>query len=244
MTLFFPAYNDAPSLPALVAKAFEVAPTVTKEFEVIVVNDGSTDATAEVLAGLQKRYGPRLRVVIHKQNRGYGGALRSGIEAARYDLIFYTDGDGQYDVGELPRLAACMRPGVGLVNGYKLRRQDPLHRVVIGWLYNRFARTLFRVRLRDIDCDFRLFRRDLIARDGLVCTTGTVCVELVKKLELSGMEVAEVGVSHYPRLHGRSQFFRVRSLVNTFGQICWLFARYTVHGRMPAAYRSSPAAIK
>jgi len=211
---------------------------LVQDFEVIVVNDGSQDGTAEVLATLQNQYGERLRVVTHSANRGYGGALQSGIKAARHELIFYTDGDGQYDVGELPSLLEKMLPGVGLVNGFKLRRHDPVHRIAIGWLYNHFARALFNVRLRDIDCDFRLFRRELLAGDGLVCSAGTVCVELVKKLELSGTEVVEVGVSHYPRLHGHSQFFRLRSLCDTFCQITWLYFRYALKGEMP---RGGPA---
>jgi glycosyltransferase involved in cell wall biosynthesis len=235
LSIFFPAFNDAPSLPGLIGKAFSVAPALASQFEVIVVNDGSSDSTGEALVRLQQQFGERLRVVTHPTNRGYGGALRSGIEAARYDLIFYTDGDGQYEVGELPLLFAKLRPEVGLVNGYKLQRHDPAHRIAIGWLYNRFARALFKVRLRDIDCDFRLFRRELITGEGLVSTTGTVCVELVKKIEASGCEVEEVGVSHYARLHGRSQFFRLRSLANTFRQICWLYMRYAASGRMPRA---------
>ena len=101
-----------------------------------------------------------------------------------------------------------MAPGVGLVNGYKLERHDPLHRVWIGKVYNFCARLLFRIRIRDIDCDYRLMRRSLMEKMRLQSTSGTICVELVRKIELSGCGVVEVGVHHYPRLHGRSQFFR------------------------------------
>jgi glycosyltransferase involved in cell wall biosynthesis len=225
LSVFFPAYNDAPSLPALLEKAFAVLPALADDFEVIVVNDGSHDATADVLAGLQKRYGPRLRVVTHPENRGYGGALRSGFAAATKELVFYTDGDGQYDVGELPALLERMAPEVGLVNGYKLERHDPRHRIWIGNVYNRLARLLFRIRIRDIDCDFRLIRRRLLEDIRLTSTSGTVCVELVRKLELSPYRVAEVGVHHYPRLHGRSQFFRLRSLAKTLYQLLRLYVR-------------------
>ncbi|MFN3326248.1 MAG: glycosyltransferase family 2 protein [Bryobacteraceae bacterium] len=228
ISVFFPAFNDAPSLPGLVGRAFEVLQSAADDFEVIVVNDGSRDRTGEVLVELQRIHGPRLRVVTHPKNRGYGGALRSGFEAARKEIVFYTDGDGQYDVGELPKLLALMRPGVGLVNGYKLQRNDPWHRIWIGNVYNRFARFLFGIRIRDVDCDFRLIRRDLIEAIHLTSTSGTICVELVRKLELSGCEVAEVGVRHYPRLHGRSQFFRVRSLLRTFAQLTRLWFRLVV----------------
>ncbi|MBI4891107.1 MAG: glycosyltransferase family 2 protein, partial [Acidobacteria bacterium] len=188
-----------------------------------VVNDGSYDETALVLQSLQARYGARLRVVTHPANRGYGGALISGFQASTMDFVFYTDGDGQYDVGELPLLLAAVRPAVGLVNGYKLDRHDPLHRIWIGKVYNAFARTLFRVRLRDIDCDFRLIRRQLLSSSPLVSTSGTVCVELVKRIEMSGAEVVEIPVHHYPRLHGRSQFFRIRSLFTTLAQLIALY---------------------
>jgi len=228
VSVFFPAYNDAPSLPALLEKTFAVLPKLTEDFEVIVVNDGSRDNTAQVLAELQVRYGPRLRVVTHATNQGYGAALRSGFSAARKELVFYTDGDGQYDPGELPKLMALMAPDVGLVNGYKIERRDPFHRILLGRLYNWFARWLFRIRIRDIDCDYRLIRRSLLDEIRLRCTSGTICVELVRKLELSPYRVLEVPVHHYPRQHGRSQFFRIRSLATTFGQLIWLYIRLVI----------------
>ncbi|MCX6604914.1 MAG: glycosyltransferase family 2 protein, partial [Acidobacteria bacterium] len=174
------------------------------------------------------QYGPQLRVITHEVNRGYGGALRTGFAAATKDLFFYTDGDGQYDVRELPLLLAALTPNVGLVNGYKLERNDPWHRIFIGKVYNQFARLLFRIRLRDIDCDFRLIRRELLQSLKLTSTSGTICVELVRKIELSGCGVGEVGVHHYPRLHGRSQFFRLRSLLNTLYQLLSLYLQLVI----------------
>lgn len=225
LSVFFPAYNDAPSLPALVTKTFEVLREHVDDYEVIVVNDGSHDNTAEVLEELRIAHMPYLRVVTHPENRGYGGALRSGIAASKKEFVFYTDGDGQYDAGELPRLLALCGPSTGLVNGFKLERHDPAHRIWIGNVYNFCARLLFRIRIRDIDCDYRLMRRSLLDKIHLTSTSGTICVELVRKLELSGCEVREVGVRHYPRLHGRSQFFRVRSLATTLYQLLRLWVR-------------------
>lgn len=227
LSVFFPAYNDAPSLPALIDKTFEVLQEQVRDFEVIVINDGSVDDTGAVLDQLAQRHGSRLRIITHPENRGYGGALRTGFAAATKEFVFYTDGDGQYDVGELPLLLEAVWPDVGLINGYKLRRQDPWHRIVIGAVYNQFARFLFGVKLRDIDCDFRLIRRALLERAHLVSSSGTICVELVQKLEASGMRVVEVPVSHYPRYHGRSQFFRVKSLASTFAQLCRLYFQRT-----------------
>jgi glycosyltransferase involved in cell wall biosynthesis len=223
LSVFFPAYNDAPSLPSLIQNTFEVLRSHVDDFEVIVVNDGSFDMTGEVLAALAREYAPRMRVITHTENRGYGGALRSGFAAATKDLVFYTDGDGQYDVRELPKLLDKMSPDVGLVNGYKLERNDPQHRIWIGNVYNAFARFLFRIQIRDVDCDFRLIRRQLLEDIKLTSTSGTICVELVRKLEMTPYRVEEVGVHHYPRLHGRSQFFRVRSLLKTLHQLVKLY---------------------
>jgi glycosyltransferase involved in cell wall biosynthesis len=225
LSVFFPAYNDSPSLPPLIATTFETLARHVADYEVIVVNDGSRDSTAEVLEELRTRFAPHLRVITHPENRGYGGALRSGFGAATKDFVFYTDGDGQYDVSELPLLLERCGAATGLVNGYKLERHDPRHRIWIGNVYNFCARLLFRIRIRDIDCDYRLIRRSLLERVRLTSTSGTICVELVRKLEVSGCEVAEVGVHHLPRLHGTSQFFRVRSLAQTFYQLLRLYVR-------------------
>jgi glycosyltransferase involved in cell wall biosynthesis len=223
--VFFPAYNDAPSIAKLVANTFQVLREHVDDYEVIVVNDGSHDNTGEVLAQLEREYAPHMRVVTHPVNRGYGGALRSGFAAATKDFVFYTDGDGQYDVLELPNLIERMSDDVGLVNGFKLERNDPQHRILIGNAYNAFAKFLFRVKIRDIDCDYRLIRRALLDDIKLSSTSGTICVELVRKLELLPWRVVEVGVHHYPRLHGRSQFFRVRSLLSTLYQITRLWVQ-------------------
>ncbi len=228
MSVFFPAYNDAPSLPGLLSTTFKVLREQVADYEVVVVNDGSFDNTAAVLATLARKYAPHLRIVTHAENRGYGGALRSGFAAASKDLVFYTDGDGQYDVGELPKLLDCASADVGLVNGYKLERNDPWHRIWIGNVYNAFARFLFRIRIRDVDCDFRLIRRSLLEDIQLTSTSGTICVELVRKLEMSRCRVVEVGVHHYPRLHGKSQFFRVRSLFKTLIQLMRLYVRLVI----------------
>jgi glycosyltransferase involved in cell wall biosynthesis len=228
LSVFFPAYNDAPSLPALIGKAFATLREHVADYEVIVINDGSWDNTGAVLEELRRQYAPHMRVVTHERNRGYGGALRSGFAAAKKDWVFYTDGDGQYDPSELPRLLALVRPDTGLVNGYKLERHDPSHRIWIGNTYNFCARLLFRVQIRDIDCDYRLIRRELLDRIQLISTSGTICVELVRKIEISGCGVIEIGVRHYPRLHGRSQFFRVRSLLKTLFELIRLWIRVVV----------------
>ncbi len=212
ISVFFPAYNDAGTIASLVEAALEVLPTLTDDYEVIVVNDGSADETAAVIDELSRTYPRHVRAVHHERNRGYGGALRTGFASASKDLIFYTDGDGQYDVRELARLHPLMREGVDIVNGYKLKRADTKHRQVIGAIYNQVARFLFRLPIRDVDCDFRLMRRRAVGRVELASSSGVICVELVRRLHAAGCVFAEAPVHHYPRLHGRSQFF-------TFGRV-------------------------
>lgn len=241
LTVFFPAFNDEVSLPGLVAKAFAVLRETTEDFEVIVVNDGSSDGTAAMLEELRVKYAPYMSVITHPENRGYGGALRSGFAAAKKEFVFYTDGDGQYDVGELPQLIDLMESDVGLVNGHKLKRHDPWHRIAIGFLYNRFARTLFRVRLKDLDCDFRLMRRQMLDGFHLTSNSGAICVELVRLVEQTPWRVVETGVHHYPRLHGRSQFFRLRSLLGTFEQLMRLYWRLVVLAPARPARARKPA---
>lgn len=219
----FPAYNDAESLPALLTQAFQVLPALTSDYEVIVVNDGSRDETALVLAALADSYAPFLRIITHQTNRGYGAALRTGFAACTKDAVFYTDGDGQYDVCELDQLWKKWRPGIDLVNGYKLRRADGWKRAVAGNSYNWVVRRVFKLRLRDVDCDFRLIRREALARIDLRSDTGSICVELVKQLQNIGCGFAEVGVHHYPRQHGHSQFFRLRPILNTLGDLVKLY---------------------
>ncbi len=233
LTVFFPAYNDALSLPPLLEATFATLTQHVQDFEVVVVNDGSHDNTGEVLADLARKYSPHLRILTHPQNRGYGGAIRSGFEAATKEFVFYTDGDGQYDPREMVKLLEAMAPDVGLVNGFKTQRQDPWHRIAIGFLYNKFARFLFRIRIRDIDCDFRLVRKSIVDNVGLTCTSGTVCVELVRKIEMLAPRVVEVPVNHYPRLHGRSQFFRLKSLATTFVQLLRLYDQLVLSPAAP-----------
>ncbi len=237
ISVFFPAYNDEHTIGGLVRQTLALLPEPSEDYEVIVVNDGSGDGTSAILEQLQSEFPERFRVVTHETNRGYGGALHSGFAAACKDLVFYTDGDGQYDPTELRSLLKLMGPSVGFVNGYKLDRKDPWHRIAIGFLYNTFARFIFGIQLRDIDCDFRLIRRSLLDEVSLKYTSGTVCVELVKKLELCPYLVEEVGVHHYPRRYGRSQFFRLRSLVTTFFQLLSLYGSlvllHQVTGRDP-----------
>jgi glycosyltransferase involved in cell wall biosynthesis len=172
-------------------------------------------------------------VIHHERNLGYGAALISGFRGAKKDLVFYTDGDGQYDVTEMHNLFAQLQPGIDLVNGYKVNRADAWHRVVIGELYRRAMRRAFRLSIRDVDCDFRLFRRKIFDSITLEARSGVICVEMAKKFEKAGFRMVEVPVSHYPRLHGSSEFFRIRHLTHTFKGLLRVWWNLVLAPRLP-----------
>ena len=224
ISVFFPAYNDGGTIGSMVTEAIATLKRLTDDYEVIVVNDASSDHTQEVLDELSDVY-PQLRVVRHEKNRGYGGALRSGFAAASKELVFYTDGDAQYDVRELEALFAALRDDVDWVNGYKIGRSDPWYRVVIGTVYQYVVRLLFSLRVRDPDCDFRLIRRRVFERVHLESNSGIICVEMMRKLQDAGYKVTEVPVHHYHRTYGRSQFFNFRRVAAVGGgllRLWWL----------------------
>lgn len=218
----FPAYNDAATIPSMVLTAILALRQVTDDYEVIVTNDGSRDATGPLLDELALRI-PELRVIHHPQNRGYGMALRSGFAAASKDWIFYTDGDAQYDPLELVKLVENLKDGVDVVNGYKISRGDSLLRAIIGRVYHHGVRLAFGFNLRDVDCDFRLIRRELFERIPLESETGAICLEMVKKFQDAGAVFIEVPVHHYPRPHGSSQFFHLRHIFNTLRSLAGLW---------------------
>lgn len=215
ISVFFPCYNDSNTIGDLVAEAERQLQQLTDDYEIIVVNDGSSDNSAEVLRTLAAAM-PRLRVVTHERNRGYGGALRSGFAAATKDVVFYTDGDGQYDVRELPILVMLLTDDTDFVNGIKMSRQDPSYRVHVGHLHRFFMRWMFWLPIDDVDCDFRLVRRRILDRIELHSTSGSICVELVKHAQRAGAQFREVSVHHYARRYGQSEFFKPGKILSTY----------------------------
>jgi len=224
ISVFFPAFNDGGTIASMVLMAIRTLDSISDDYEVIVVNDGSADYTPEVLAELESKY-QRLKVIDHGGNRGYGGALRTGFAAATKELIFYTDGDAQYDVREMTNLLSALREDVDMVNGWKIERHDPLHRIIIGRIYQFGVKLLFGLRLKDVDCDFRLIRRSVFDKVRLESDSGVICVELMKKIQDAGFVMAEVPVHHYHRAYGGSQFFNFprifRSLAG-LARLWWL----------------------
>lgn len=214
ISVFFPCFNDRKTISGLVKKADSILSKRKITYEIIVVDDGSGDGSREDLRKLKKKI-KNLKLVFHRKNKGYGGALKSGFKKAKYDLVFYTDGDGQYDVGELELLIPLMTEDIDVVNGIKIGRGDPFYRIVIGNIYNFGVRNLFGIDIFDVDCDFRIIRREVLNKFSLNCDSGAICVELVRKLQDAGARFRQVSVHHYPRKYGNSQFFNLRRILNT-----------------------------
>jgi glycosyltransferase involved in cell wall biosynthesis len=235
LSVFFPAYNDSGTIASLVIRAIQTASKLTPNHEVIVVNDGSTDSTAQILEELALLY-PTFRIVTHQGNRGYGGALRSGFAAAAKDIIFYTDGDAQYDPAEMELLWHRMTPGVDLVNGYKISRSDPWHRIFIGRLYHHIVKMAFGLKVRDVDCDFRMMRRTIFDKVRLEKASGVICLEMMKKIQDAGFTIVEVPVHHYHRAYGRSQFFNFPRIYRTAVDVGRLWYALVIRGvhKLPA----------
>jgi glycosyltransferase involved in cell wall biosynthesis len=222
ISAFFPCYNDKGTIASLVLEVKKVLERITDDYEIIVVEDGSSDGSLELLKQLQNDVS-QLKLVIHEKNRGYGAALRSGFYASTKDLIFYTDGDGQYDVKELPLLMEKMLPEVDIVNGFKIKRSDPLHRIIIGWIYQEVMRLVFWLPIKDPDCDFRLIRNKVFDKVSLKSNTGMITIEMVKKFQQAGFTFAEVGVHHYFRIYGTSQFFNFSRVFRTLWKLMFLW---------------------
>jgi glycosyltransferase involved in cell wall biosynthesis len=242
ITIFFPFLNDWGTVGSLVSLAISTIEKITDDYEVLIINDGSKDQDREALGMVveqlnqksirqladKNQKSDRIRIIDHKINRGYGGALRSGFEHATKDLIFYTDCDAQYDPRELINLYRALKPGVGMVNGYKIRRNDPRHRIIMGRIYHYIVKFAFSLPIRDTDCDFRLIRKEVFDKVKLFENTGTICTELVKKVDHSGFEIREVPVHHYWRTSGKSQFFNFARLYKTATNLLKLWWKLTI----------------
>jgi glycosyltransferase involved in cell wall biosynthesis len=227
LSALFPAYNDGGTIASMVSAAWIACRQVADDFEIIVINDGSVDYTSQVLEEVKHRY-PELRVIHHESNRGYGGALRSGFSAAAKEWVFYTDGDAQYNPLELVDLVGALGDGVDAVNGYKSTRHDSLARIVIGRVYHHVVRLFFGLRIRDVDCDFRLIPKRILDAMELKSISGAICLELVKKIEDAGYVFAEVPVNHYSRKFGVSQFFVPWRILRTLRQLAGLYWRLVI----------------
>jgi glycosyltransferase involved in cell wall biosynthesis len=232
LSLVLPAYNEQDNIEAAVRTAAGAAAGLLPEYEVVVVDDGSRDATAERLRALEPGLDGRLRVLRHERNLGYGAALRAGFRAARGDLVFYTDSDNQFDLRELAAAVPLMDEHDAVL-GYRVRRQDALARRVTSAVFNRLTGLALGIRVRDLNCSFKLFRRELLQSLPLVSDDFFIDTELVACLHRAGARCTQVPVRHLPRVFGRSTV-RASDVPRTLRALMRMRARLRAQAVAPA----------
>jgi len=203
ISIVLPAHNEEANIAAAVDKALAVAEHLSAQHEVIVVDDGSHDKTSEVAADLARQNYPRVRLVKHHVNLGYGAALRTGFRHSRFGLVFFTDSDNQFDISEIEYFIPMMKDH-DMVTGFRVYRYDPVLRCLLSWCYNRLVGVMFRLRVRDVDCAFKLMRRELVQKVTIECDNFFVNTELLAKARRWNFRIAEKGVRHYPRTAGET----------------------------------------
>lgn len=223
LTFFFPAYNEQENIERTVELALSQVGPLVPSIEVLAIDDGSTDRTPE-LADALAAADPRVRVH-HQPNRGYGGAIKAGFEEARGELICFSDGDLQFDLREMSRLLerlADERKPVDAVIGFRIKRRDPFHRIFIAKTYNAIVSVAFGLRVRDIDCAMKLFRREVFDGLRLDAEGPFLSAELLIKLRARGVRIAQVGVNHFPRTAGQNTGASFRKILRTFRDLARL----------------------
>jgi len=223
LSLVLPAYNEEANIEVVVQESLATLPMFASDFEIIVVNDGSRDRTAEIVT-LLATDDRHVRLVNHARNRGYGAALISGFRASRGDFIMFMDADRQFDVREL-RLLTPFADEYDIVAGFRMERSDPIHRRIFAELFNVSVRVLFGVHLRDIDCAFKLFRGDLLREMSLSAPGALINTEIQAKARRQGARLQQVGVHHYPRLAGEATGGSPRVILRAVGETLALWWR-------------------
>ena len=223
ISVIFPAFNEEANIRCTIETAIKVLPKVATRWEVIVVDDGSNDGTALICDQLKTRY-PEVKVIHHQQNRGYGAALKSGIMSANYDLVFFSDSDGQFDFNELQQLI-CWAEDFDIIAGYRAKREDPFYRRLnaLGW--NVLVRLVLGIKIRDIDCAFKLFRRSVFDHIQIRCVGAMVNTEILAQATRLGMRIRQVKVSHFPRRYGKQSGANPRVIAVAFRELCLLWRK-------------------
>ncbi len=223
ISVFFPCYNEAENIGRVTAEAVKVLEALKADYEIILVNDGSRDQTGQAADSLAAS-NPRLHVVHHPTNQGYGAALRSGFKAATKDLVFFTDGDGQFDLADLPPFLDLIKQA-DMVCGYRAHRSDPWMRKLNGWCWTQLVCLLFRLRIRDIDCAFKLMRRQVLEGMEFLSRGALISTELLARASRKGCTIAERPVRHYPRRAGQQTGANWRVVIRAFKELLQLRRR-------------------
>jgi glycosyltransferase involved in cell wall biosynthesis len=223
LSIFFPCYNEEENVERVTRAAVQAAGVFANDFEVIVVDDGSKDRTGEIADRLAAEI-PQVRAVHNRPNQGYGGAVKRGLTEARMEWVFFTDGDGQFDINELPKLIDLL-DRCDFAVGYRVQRADPFIRKLNGWCWGVLVRALFGIRVRDIDCAFKLLPRSLIEAIELQSEGALISTELLAKAHYRGLRIAEVGVGHYPRTAGQQTGANLGVILKAFKELFKLRGR-------------------
>lgn len=223
ISVFFPCFNEQGNIGRVVTRAREVLESLQADYEIIIVDDGSSDDTARIADDLAAG-DAKVRVVHHERNLGYGAALQSGFRAATKELVFYTDGDGQFDIGEMPALLPLI-PNYDIVSCYRIHRQDSLLRKVNGWLWTRFTCLVFSLRIRDIDCAFKLYKRCIFDCIKMESTGALIDTEILARATRKGFRIVQRGVHHLPRETGHQSGANLAVVLRAFKEVLKLRKR-------------------
>jgi len=225
LTLFLPCYNEEANLKKVIKDATDILPKIIDEFEILIIDDGSQDKTGEIADNLSSKK-KEIRVVHHSKNMGYGAALRSGFKHSTKDLVFFTDGDGQFNLEEITKLLPHINR-YEIVTGYRINRRDPLTRRINASLWNWLVNIIFRVRVRDINCAFKLFQRKIFNSLNLESDGAFINVELFARARRANYRIKEVGVNHYPRLKGKQTGADIKVITKAFRELILLWHSLT-----------------
>ncbi|MDP3919173.1 MAG: glycosyltransferase family 2 protein [Nanoarchaeota archaeon] len=228
VSAFFPSYNEWGTISSMVAATSHILESMEIDHEIIVIDNGSNDYSDIIFPELKKRY-PKLRVIRFDKNQGYGGALRAGFANSKNDVIFYTDADAQYDIKKLRQALESLDENTDMVTAYKTNRADELHRYILGTAYQYFVRLMFKIKTKDIDCDFRIIRKKVFDNIELESKTGVICVELIKKIETNGHKIKEIPIKHFSRAFGKSQFFNIKQVSLTLYSLYKLWTKLVLN---------------
>ncbi len=223
ISVFFPCYNEQENVGSTVEKALDVLEKLGMDFEIIIVNDGSSDNTGRIADEFAGRDG-RIKVVHHRENLGYGAALQSGFTAATKELVFYTDGDGQFDISEMPPLFSLMEQ-YDVVSCYRLNRQDSIMRKINGWCWTKLVCLLFGLKIRDIDCAFKLYKRKIFEGLSLSSTGALIDTEILARASRKGYLITQKGVHHYSRTAGSQTGANLRVIIRAFRELFMLYGK-------------------
>ena len=217
ISIFFPAFNEEKNIQTTVSAALSVASSIFDDFEIIIVDDGSSDRTPEIIDSLAST-NPRIKAIHHPLNMGYGAAVRTGFANVSKELVFYTDGDGQFDISEIKLLLPLINEAE-LVIGYRIKRSDPFHRWLFAKLWGTFIAVLFNIWVRDTDCAFKLIRRNVIQSINLKSNGAFISAELLIKANKKGFKIKQVGVHHYPRKEGKQTGANIKVILKAFYEL-------------------------